>query len=155
MGGYLASFGLLLIMLYLMVRPFVVAAPATAATAPGPGTTPHAATPRAGAAGPSTMAAATATVAATGDVIDVSGAVASEGAAEEATDGPAAAPAIDVRSKVEAAIAARKAALRTVPCVSCGAALEPGDAFCRSCGGSQVPAAEGGTDGEHQEEASS
>ena len=47
----------------------------------------------------------------------------------------AAAPAADdVRASVEAAIAARKAALKAKHCSSCEAVLEDGDAFCRSCG---------------------
>ncbi len=47
-------------------------------------------------------------------------------------------PAIDVRQQVEAAIAARKAALAPVSqgrvCISCSAAAEPEDSFCRKCG---------------------
>ena len=40
----------------------------------------------------------------------------------------------DVRASVEAAIAARKAALKAKHCTACEAVLETGDAFCRSCG---------------------
>ena len=40
----------------------------------------------------------------------------------------------DVRASVEAAIAARKAALTARHCSSCEAVLEDGDAFCRACG---------------------
>jgi hypothetical protein len=40
----------------------------------------------------------------------------------------------DVRASVEAAIAARKAALKAKHCSSCEAVLEDGDAFCRACG---------------------
>jgi hypothetical protein len=40
----------------------------------------------------------------------------------------------DVRASVEAAIAARKAALKARHCSSCEAVLEDGDAFCRACG---------------------
>ncbi len=40
----------------------------------------------------------------------------------------------DVRASVEAAIAARKAALKAKHCAACEAVLEDGDAFCRSCG---------------------
>jgi hypothetical protein len=40
----------------------------------------------------------------------------------------------DVRASVEAAIAARKAALKAKHCSSCDAVLEDGDAFCRACG---------------------
>ena len=47
-------------------------------------------------------------------------------------------PAIDVRLQVEAAIAARKAALApnsaTRACASCRAPAEPEDGFCRKCG---------------------
>jgi RNA polymerase subunit RPABC4/transcription elongation factor Spt4 len=39
-----------------------------------------------------------------------------------------------VRASVEAAIAARKAALRARHCTTCEAVVEDGDAFCRSCG---------------------
>ena len=45
-----------------------------------------------------------------------------------------AAPAVDVRTSVEAAIAARKAATRTHACTGCGRTVEPEDHFCRSCG---------------------
>jgi len=40
----------------------------------------------------------------------------------------------DVRASVEAAIAARKAALKAKHCTACEAVLGDGDAFCRSCG---------------------
>jgi hypothetical protein len=40
----------------------------------------------------------------------------------------------DVRASVEAAIAARKAALKAKHCTACEAVLQDGDAFCRSCG---------------------
>jgi hypothetical protein len=40
----------------------------------------------------------------------------------------------EVRASVEAAIAARKAALKAKHCSSCEAVLEDGDAFCRTCG---------------------
>jgi nucleoid-associated protein YgaU len=43
-------------------------------------------------------------------------------------------PPDDVRASVEAAIAARKAALKAKHCTACEAVLENGDAFCRSCG---------------------
>jgi hypothetical protein len=51
-------------------------------------------------------------------------------AAPEATSAPAG----DLRASVEAAIAARKAALRARHCTTCEAVVEDGDAFCRSCG---------------------
>jgi hypothetical protein len=140
MGGYIGAFGLLVIMLFLMVRPFLApaAAPAAVSAPDVPAPTPS----------PALRAAAVAAAApAAGAVIDVSDASATARAA--ADESPA--PADDVRSKVEAAIAARKAALRTVPCVSCGTALEPGDAFCRSCGGAQASE----SDEKSQEEASS
>jgi hypothetical protein len=40
----------------------------------------------------------------------------------------------DVRARVEAAVAARKAALLSVTCPSCGHPVDPTDRFCRSCG---------------------
>ena len=40
----------------------------------------------------------------------------------------------DIRAQVEAAIAARKAVLQAKPCSGCDATVQPGDAFCRSCG---------------------
>ncbi len=40
----------------------------------------------------------------------------------------------DVRATVEAAIAARKAALRGRHCPGCDGRIEDGDVFCRSCG---------------------
>jgi len=40
----------------------------------------------------------------------------------------------DVRASVEAAIAARKAAMVRHSCDGCGAPVDRGDAFCRACG---------------------
>ena len=40
----------------------------------------------------------------------------------------------DVRASVEAAIAARKAAMVRHSCGGCGAPVDAGDAFCRACG---------------------
>jgi hypothetical protein len=51
---------------------------------------------------------------------------------------PIPAESFDVRGQVEAAIAARKAALTTtsqaVNCSGCGSDVEPLDVFCRTCG---------------------
>jgi hypothetical protein len=62
------------------------------------------------------------------DVIDQPAAVV------DAEPTPAPTSSADVRAQVEAAIAARKAALQAKPCTGCGTKVEPGDAFCRSCG---------------------
>jgi predicted RNase H-like HicB family nuclease len=40
----------------------------------------------------------------------------------------------ELRAEIEAAIAARKAAMMRHSCSGCGAAVDTGDAFCRSCG---------------------
>ena len=79
-----------------------------------------------------TGAAATATTAVALDE-------ASEAAPTAIVDAPVAPPVMgsssdDVRASVEAAIAARKAALKAKHCTACEAVLEDGDAFCRSCG---------------------
>ena len=55
--------------------------------------------------------------------------------------GPTAAPVAmhatspeQLRAEIEAAIAARKAAMVRHSCAGCGTTLDAGDAFCRSCG---------------------
>jgi len=40
----------------------------------------------------------------------------------------------ELRASIEAAVAARKAAMLRKPCPSCGTTPDTGDAFCRSCG---------------------
>jgi hypothetical protein len=40
----------------------------------------------------------------------------------------------ELRADIEAAIAARKAAMMRHSCAGCGATVDAGDAFCRSCG---------------------
>jgi len=40
----------------------------------------------------------------------------------------------ELRAEIEAAIAARKAAMMRHSCSGCGATVDAGDAFCRSCG---------------------
>ena len=40
----------------------------------------------------------------------------------------------ELRAEIEAAIAARKAAMMRHSCAGCGATTDVGDAFCRSCG---------------------
>lgn len=136
MNAYLfAGFVLLVAMLVLILRPFVVAAPAAALGDAQPPASDAAARARAvarvdtvarsaQAAAPVTTATTTATATAT-------------------TTAPAGTD--DVRASVEAAIAARKAALSgtapqgdTTPhCPSCQSAVDPDDAFCRSCGTQQ------------------
>jgi hypothetical protein len=81
--------------------------------------------------------AATETTAAV--VLDPVAEAVAEPVAEPVVEGGAAPPVMasssdDVRASVEAAIAARKAALKAKHCTACEAVLEDGDAFCRSCG---------------------
>jgi hypothetical protein len=114
MSMYLvAAFVLLVGMLFLVLRPFLLAGvepvPAVADVAPRPVVT----TQRVATAPPAT-----------------------DTPAADASAGTASAPAAgtDVRAAVEAAIAARKAALRVRHCTTCEGTIEDGDVFCRSCG---------------------
>ena len=57
--------------------------------------------------------------------------------ADAATEPPVAAHSQtpdQLRAEIEAAIAARKAAMMRHSCAGCGATTDVGDAFCRSCG---------------------
>ena len=145
MNMYLiAAFVLLLVMLALVLRPFLYATePALdgdldltdpAAKARSVATVERVAAPRR----PAATATATAVVATDTAEAPVGRAPVDAAAAVDAppvddstvhdvsTD--------DVRASVEAAIAARKAALKAKHCTSCEAVVEDGDAFCRSCG---------------------
>jgi hypothetical protein len=130
MNVYLiAGFVLLVVMVFLVLRPFVVADPvaATGPTGTATATTDAAARARAAAKVETVAHVETATTTAT----------------ERTAPKPVPAG-DDVRASVEAAIAARKAALSgTAPvaaeprCSSCESAVDPDDAFCRSCGAQQ------------------
>ena len=137
MSVYLiAAFVLLLVMVFLILRPFV--APVADGVAVD--------------AAPAERAKAAATVEAVSRTSSVPTPVPAPVAKPDLTKTPTAtaAPSSDVRSSVEAAIAARKAALAGTPlveaetpveatteCGSCQSALDPGDVFCRSCGAKQ------------------
>ena len=135
MFGYLAlSLLLLVVMAWFILQPFLV--PATASTSARTTSRPPVVTPPKNLAAP--VAAATATAAAAP--------TAAPAATTRSTD--------DVRASVEAAIAARNAAMVRHACVGCCAPVELGDWFCRACGtrGGEgyrigVPGAEAGVDG--------
>lgn len=116
MSMYLvAAFVLLVGMLFLVLRPFLLASVDPAIGAGSVSTVPRVETaPR--------PVATTATAVATESVVT--------------TSAPDVAPATqsDVRATVEAAIAARKAALKARHCPGCDGTIEDGDVFCRSCG---------------------
>lgn len=108
---------LLVVMAWLILRPFLSVAPATAAAPPV--VVPPKDLRR-------TPAAATA----------VAAAVASPTADAPAAPVPATQTASvdELRASVEAAVAARKAAMMRHSCRGCEAPVDPGDAFCRVCG---------------------
>ncbi len=114
MYGYLAlSLLLLVVMAWFIFQPFLVPSTVTAnraAARPPIVLPPKDATAKAVAA-PAARPAAPASQAA---------------AAPRSTE--------DIRASVEAAIAARKAAMVRHSCGGCGAPVDPGDAFCRACG---------------------
>ena len=136
-GNLIAGFVLLVVMVFLILRPFVAPAIVGVPNAEGPDAdlTDAAARARAAArvesvavvdAAPATTAVPTAppTAAAVAPVVASGG---------------------DVRASVEAAIAARKAALSGAApadtaghCPSCQSSVEPDDAFCRACGAKQT-----------------
>ena len=144
----LAAFVLLVVMLFFILRPWLFATEPVAVGAVD--LTDPAARARSVAtvervvrtpttAPASASAAATALVTAdVGDVDDMDDVTAAQPALDLDATPPAepatSAPADEVRASVEAAIAARKAALRAQHCTSCEAVVEDGDAFCRSCG---------------------
>jgi hypothetical protein len=116
MSMYLvAAFVLLVVMLFLVLRPFLLASVepvAEVGPVPVAPRTERAARP---------AAASTATIA-------------TEPAATTTVTDTAPAAQTDVRASVEAAIAARKAALKARRCPGCDGMIEDGDVFCRSCG---------------------
>ena len=127
----LIAFLLLVVMLFLILRPFLLGTvePVTGLPVdlsdPGAKARSMAKVERVGRA--SEVAAAVATVDAALAAPDEQVAVVEDAA-------PAPASSDDVRAQVEAAIAARKAVLQAKPCSGCDATVQPGDAFCRSCG---------------------
>jgi hypothetical protein len=126
-GTFIAAVALLAAMLYLVVRPFLSAPRevSDADIAHEAIAVPVAAPVSVGAA-PVAAEAVTAEVAAPSVV------------PEQSADTPVAptseASADDVRARVEALIAARKAELSAPKCSGCNTAVSPDDAFCRSCG---------------------
>jgi len=106
-GTLIAAIALLIAMLYLIIRPFVFM-PRVAAT--------------------STVAAEPIEHESITQPEPV--AVTANSAAGPSADGATS----DVRARVEAAIAARKAALSAPKCGACAAAVTDEDIFCRSCG---------------------
>jgi hypothetical protein len=123
LGTFIAAVALLAVMLYLIVRPFLTAPRevSDADVAHEAIAIPVAATVSVGAA---TATAEVADAAVVSDQPDV--AAAPPVAQAESTD--------DVRARVEALIAARKAELSAPKCSGCNTAVSPDDAFCRSCG---------------------
>jgi hypothetical protein len=140
MNVYLiAAFVLLVAMLFLVLRPWLLA---TEPVADGPvDLTDPAAKARSVAkvervGRPSAAAAATTTTAAVSldQVEEPAGEAVVDEIAAPATPPVMGSSSDDLRASVEAAIAARKAALKARHCTACEAVLEDGDAFCRSCG---------------------
>jgi len=131
----IAAFVLLLAMLALVLRPFLYATePALegdldltdpAAKARSVAKVERVSRP---AAAPAAAAAATAVVTADDEAAPVADAPPVDDSSVHDVS------TADVRASVEAAIAARKAALKARHCSSCEAVLEDGDAFCRACG---------------------
>jgi len=133
----LIAFLLLLAMLFLILRPFLlgtvepVSGGSLDLSDPGARARSMATVERVGSA--PLVAASVATVdVATGDDAQAAEPTEQVEVVEDASPVPASSDA--VRAQVEAAIAARKAALQAKPCTACEATIEPGDAFCRSCG---------------------
>jgi hypothetical protein len=139
-----AAFVLLVVMLFFILRPWLFASdpvPAGAVDLTDPAAKARsAATVERVVRAPSPEgagAAAAATSVVTAEAVhDPAAEIATAADVETAEAAPEATPAPtdDVRASVEAAIAARKAALRARHCTSCDAVVEDGDAFCRSCG---------------------
>ena len=122
LGTFIAALALLAVMLYLIVRPFLTAPRevSDADLAHEAIAVPVAATVSVGAA------SAAADVAAPAGVSVEPAVAAAPVAPAESAD--------DVRARVEALIAARKAELSAPKCSGCNTAVSPDDVFCRSCG---------------------
>ena len=121
MFGYLVmSLLLLVVMAWFVLSPFLVPAGAVRTSSRPPVVTP-----------PSTVAARTATTpkppAKPAAAAATAATATSKSAAQTRTEE-------ELRASVEAAIAARKAAMVRHSCDGCGAPVDRGDAFCRACG---------------------
>jgi len=138
----LIAFLLLVVMLFLILRPFLLGTvePVTGLPVdlsdPGAKARSMAKVERVGRASEAAAAVATVDVAtsdeATGEDAQLAAPDEQVAVVEDAAPAPASSD--DVRAQVEAAIAARKAVLQAKPCSGCDATVQPGDAFCRSCG---------------------
>jgi hypothetical protein len=122
LGTFIAAVALLAVMLYLIVRPFLTTPRevSDADVAHEAIAIPVAATVSVGAV------TTTAEVAEPAVVNDEPAVATAPVAPAESAD--------DVRARVEALIAARKAELSAPKCSGCNTAVSPDDAFCRSCG---------------------
>ena len=133
----LIAFLLLVVMLFLILRPFLLGTvePVTGLPVdlsdPGAKARSMAKVERVGRAPEAGAEVAIVDLAVSDDTSD---AVPEEQVAVVEDAAPAPASSDDVRAQVEAAIAARKAVLQAKPCSGCDATVQPGDAFCRSCG---------------------
>jgi hypothetical protein len=125
-GTFLAALALLAVMLYLVIRPFLWAPRAVSSEDVAheaillPEATP-----------------VYAAMAAESEAVNEDDASATS-SAPDTTPATTALPPVesgdDVRARVEALIAARKAELSAPKCSGCSAVVTPDDAFCRSCG---------------------
>jgi hypothetical protein len=119
---------LLVVMAWLILRPFLEPA---AATAVDPSVAAYATT--AGGAPPIVLPPKDLGSASTATAAPAAAATAAPGAtAARSTATPASTDAL--RASVEAAIAARKAAMVRHSCSGCSAPVDAGDSFCRACG---------------------
>jgi hypothetical protein len=124
---------LLVVMAWLILRPFLDPAAATAVSASAvaygtsAGGAPPIVLPPKDLGSASTATAAPAAVAATAP-----GVAATTGTTARSTATPASTD--ELRASVEAAIAARKAAMVRHSCDGCSAPVDAGDSFCRACG---------------------
>jgi len=121
LGTFIAAVALLAVMLYLIVRPFL-----TAPREVSEADVAHEAIAAPVAATVSVGAASAAAEVVEPVVANDESAVAPVSAPAESAD--------DVRARVEALIAARKAELSAPKCSGCNTTVSPDDAFCRSCG---------------------
>lgn len=147
LGTFIIAIALLAVMLYLIVRPFIWAPRPTSADvaheaipAPDYATVAAAAAPAAATAAVTEVGTSDTQVTdGTDEATDVTAVQATESVVAEPAPAPAAtasepAGTDDVRLRVEALIAARKAELSTAKCPGCQTAVASHDAFCRSCG---------------------
>jgi cytoskeletal protein RodZ len=151
LGTFIVTIALLAAMLYLIVRPFIWAprptsadvaheaipapeyATVAAATTAAAAETTSVVTPADDTAVEETAEAVSDTTAVDTDASEIVTSVPAETAAPVATTTEPANP-DDVRLRVEALIAARKAELSAAKCPGCQTVVASNDAFCRSCG---------------------